>query len=426
MAAALSILIPATGSFAASGSTEIVSLSDSEQLGNQASGDAAVSKGGRFVAFTSQATNFAPDDTNMTNDVFVRDRDAGTVELISVGTNGGVGNGQSYGTAISDDGRYVAFVSIASNLVPNDTNGTSDVFVRDRLTGETELVSVNPSGESGDAASVFGLDMSSDGRFVVFASLANDLTDDPATDYTNIYVRDRVLGVTERITMAPDGSPANRRSQGEPSISSDGRFVAFESSATNLAPRDTNHSRDVFVIDRESDKIILASRGRDGESAHGVSRLPDISDDGNHLAFASEADNLVKGDTNGVTDTFWHSLVSGVMRRISLMPDGSEAQPQVSTNMTVAISAHGHFVAFNYLSTLVDPTGHDRGLVYLWNHRTRALEVVSVNNQGEPATKGVALCDISPHGRYVTFAGNAQNLTPHRTDGPQAFMRIRS
>jgi hypothetical protein len=190
-----------------------------------------------------------PDDTYAQWDVFVRDRDAGTTERVSVSSEETQANGGSGDASISADGSYVAFDSVATNLVPDDTNGAYDVFVRDRLLGTTERVSVNSDEVEGNGLTR-GPSISADGRFVAFSSLAANLVPGDSNDVGDIFVRDRDLGTTERFSVSSTGEEANDRSC-VASISGEGRCVAFHSLASNLVPGDTNGQADIFVRDRE-------------------------------------------------------------------------------------------------------------------------------------------------------------------------------
>jgi len=183
LAAALGASLPAWGQ----GTTERVSLGPNSVQGNDSSWGAALSADGRFVAF-SAASNLVPGD-----DVFVRDRRTGTIERVSVSTGGGQSNGNSYFPALSADGRFVAFDSEASNLVPGDTNGISDVFLRDRLMGTTERVSVGPNGVQGNEESDEPA-LSADGRFVAFGSWASNLVPGDTKDWHDVFVHDRQAG----------------------------------------------------------------------------------------------------------------------------------------------------------------------------------------------------------------------------------------
>ena len=407
------------------GDTALVSVNSGGDLGNQSSGDAVIAKGGRYIAFQSNATNLVPNDFNMTNDVFVRDRKLNTVERVSVASDGTEGNSNSFGTAISRDGRYVAFTSHASNLVDNDSNGTSDAFVHDRVTGETSLVSVGLSGESGDSPTAFGLDISADGRYVAFASLADNLTNDPKSPRMEIYVRDLQLGLTQRATVSATGGKADRSHVRLPSISDDGRYVAFESLATNLASGDSNRNLDVYVRDLQARTTTLVSRGLNGRAGRGGnSWRPAISGNGRHVAYQSDAKNLVRDDSNGVSDVFLYNMGTQSTRRISLRPNGQQAgQPSDGPS----ISVNGRYIAFTSAAVLAGDFPATSLRAYLWDRSTKDNELVSVANDGTPASNAVAAEDVSPHGQFVVFSGNGGNLLPKPGD-PQAqtFLRIRS
>ena len=250
-----------------------------------------------------------PGDTNGVGDIFVRDRLLGRTERVSVSSRGEQGDDiLSYVAAtISARGRFVAFSSYASNLVPGDTNGFADVFVRDRKNGTTERVSVSSRGAQGDGRSDGGW-ITGDGRFVAFYSEAANLVPGDTDGVGDIFVRDRQNGTTERVSVSSHGRQANDASYlaaANRVIALDGRFVVFESDATNLVPGDTNRRRDIFVRDRElgtTERVSVASSGvqADGESSWGV-----ISGgNGLFVAFNSVASDLVPGDTNRRFDVF--------------------------------------------------------------------------------------------------------------------------
>jgi Tol biopolymer transport system component len=231
----------------------------------------------------------------------------GTTERVSLGPNGIQGNDVSRDAALSADGRFVAFVSDADNLVPGDTNGTYDVFVRDRRTGTTKRVSLGSNGVQGNRDS-FGAALSADGRFVGFDSSANNLVPSDTNDETDVFVRDRRTGTTARISLGPNGVQGNGGS-GNPSLSADGRFVAFVSDADNLVPGDTNGRNDVFVRDRRTGATARVSLGSNGVQGNHDSFWAALSADGRFVGFESFASNLVQDDTNGQADVFVHALV---------------------------------------------------------------------------------------------------------------------
>lgn len=225
--------------------TELVSVSSTDEQANEWSYSVGVSPDGRFVAFSSLASNLVPDDTNGFIDVFVRDRHLGTTERVSLTHVGGEANGASFSPVITSDGRFIAFASGTPILVPGDTNRLTDIFVRDRALGITERVSVSSSGAQANEESRGLGSISADGRFVAFASKANNLVVPNTHGYfSDVYLRDRLLGITERVNVRTPGAQGND-SASQPSMSEDGRYVAFASVASNLVEGITNASTQV-------------------------------------------------------------------------------------------------------------------------------------------------------------------------------------
>lgn len=282
---------------------------------NGASGSAKMSGDGRFVAFLSLATNLIPNDANGGHfntgiDAFVRDLVANTTELAHVSSAGVQGNSSiHFDIDISHDGRFVGFASWASNLVPGDTN-FRDVFVRDRTLGTTERVSVDSGGVAGnDDSGVGGVAMSFDGRFIVFPSLASNFAPGDTNNFTDIFVRDRLLGITERASVAAGGvqggAPGIPWNTLDQAISGDGRFVSFGSEAPGLVPFDLNNQFDMFIRDRLLDTTQIASlnsAGVPGNNSGGGNAQ--FTPDGNWIVFESASTDLVPGDTNGLLDVY--------------------------------------------------------------------------------------------------------------------------
>lgn len=306
-----------------SGATDRVSLSSAGVEGNGASTIPSISADGRHVAFESEASNLVPGDTNGQKDIFVHDRQTGLTERVSVATDGTQSDRQSHFARVTADGRYVAFSTGSSLLVPGDTNGVHDIFVRDRETGVTERASVAPDGTEGDALSNVSA-ISGDGRYVAFDSSASNLVPGDAHDGADVFVKDRDTGAVERVSMATDGSQGNVGGA-DPSISADGRLVAFISASTNLVPGDTTPAADIFVHDRATGRTRRVSVTSDGTQGNDISFQPMISADGRVVVFASNATNLVPGDTNGFGDIFVHHLATRITERVSVRSDGGQA-----------------------------------------------------------------------------------------------------
>lgn len=286
--------------------------------GAQANGDSTepdVSGDGRFVAFTSTASNLVAGDTNRSSDVFVRDRLRGTTVAVSVSRAGVPVRGASSGAAISQDGRYVAFTSTADRLVRRDSNKVADVFVRDLVAGKTSRVSVSSGGRQQNRAVAKPFspvsDISRDGRYVVFDSDATSLVRGDRNRSTDVFRHDRKRRTTTRVSLATTGQESDNDSF-SPAMSADGRYVTFASFAENLTPDDSPRE-DVFVRDIKRRQTVMAtvsSRGRPRTSER-VSQLlqrPSISDDGATVGFVSTARNLVAKDRNKAQDVFLRRL----------------------------------------------------------------------------------------------------------------------
>jgi Tol biopolymer transport system component len=300
-----------------------------------------ISADGHYVAFQSDASNLVGGDINSAEDVFVHDRQTGQTTRVSVASDGTQGNGSSEYPSISADGRYVAFDSVASNLVGGDTNGAEDIFVHDRQTGETTRVSVVSDGSEGNEGSVVS-SISADGRYVAFTSYASNLVGGDTNSTYDVFVHDQQTGETTRVSVASDGSEGNEGSI-ESSISADGRYVAFQSWASNLVGGDTNGTHDIFVHDRQTGETACVSVASDGSEGNNASIRPSISTDGRYVAFYSYASNLVSGDTNGYQDVFVHDRQTGQTTRVSVASDGSEGNEY---SRYPSISADGRYVAF--------------------------------------------------------------------------------
>lgn len=404
------------------GITTRISLASDGSQGNGGSEYAAITADGRFVAFDSYASNLVIDDTNNEEDVFVHDRWTGTTERVSITSNGGQADGRSFGRAISADGRFVAFTSYADNLLSGDVNNNGNIFVHDRQTGITELVSVAIDGSQGNGFS-HRPSISADGRYVAFHSWASNLVSEDTNGKGDEFVRDRQTGVTKRVSVASDGSQGNGESDG-PSISADGRFVAFDSSAWNLVSGDTNNfcdggsnCWDVFVHDRQTGITERISVASDGTQGNDESVLPSISADGRYVAFVSGASNLVIEDTNGSWDVFIHDRETGETERISVASDGSQGN---HTSSEPSISAYGRYVAFHSLaSNLVSGDSNDEFDIFVHDRQTGLTERVSVAIDGNQGNEMSITPSISGNGRYIAFYSYASNLVSGDTNGCQ-------
>ncbi|MEN6547906.1 MAG: FlgD immunoglobulin-like domain containing protein, partial [Armatimonadia bacterium] len=285
----------------ATGHLTLISVATSGAQGNDDSSEPSISADGRYVAFTSLSTNLVNADTAVPGQVYVRDLVGHTTTRVSVSSAGVAGDGWSHVPSISPDGRYVAFQSEATNLVPGDTNGKWDIFVHDRSTGTTSRVSVSTGGTQGNWDS-WEPSISKDGRYVAFESGANNLVSGDTNSVWDVFVRDRVSNVTTRVSVNETGGQGAFESVSA-SISPDGRYVAFASEAS-LVTGDTNQSQDVFIRDRVANQTKRLSLNTAGTQGNGASGRPALSANSRWIAFLSIASNLVTGDANGVEDVF--------------------------------------------------------------------------------------------------------------------------
>ncbi len=395
--------------------TERVSVSTAGAQGNGWSSYVTpISADGRLVAFGSQASNLVAGDTNGGEDVFVRDRQTGTTSRVSVDTAGSQANGSSFYPAMTPDGRYVAFDSLASNLVSGDTNNQRDVFLRDQQSGTTIRVSVATGGSQAKSAASNEAAINATGRYVAFASAAKNLVSGDTNNKTDIFVRDTQTGTTVRASVTTGGAQANGSSS-RASVSADGRFVAFASDATNLVTGDTNGTADIFVRDLQTGTTSRVSVATGGAQGNGACYFLAISGDGRYVAFDSEAPNLVSGDTNGTRDVFVRDVQAGTTIRVSIGPDGAQGN---SSSQAPAISADGRYVVFDsYASNFVtgDTNGGDDLFVRDVQGGTTAL--FSVATDGAQGNGLFQLPSISADGRVVAYQSESTNLVPGDTNG---------
>lgn len=377
--------------------------------GTQANGPAFTprfSADGRWVVFASTATNLVPEDTNQSSDIFVQDRSSGATTRESVADDGTQANDGSGTPAISADGRFLAFASRATNLVPGDTNGRLDVFVRDRQTGTLALASLTSAGlpAGGDS---FAPALSADGRYVAFQSSAPDLVFGDTNGAPDVFVRDLVNGTLVRASVSSPGAQANGGSE-HAVLSADGTLLAFASSATNLAPGITSGVGNVFVRDLVVGTTSCISVDAAGHEGDDWSSAPALSSDGRFVAFRSWATNLVAADSNGAADIFLHDMTTGVTVRASLGTGG--VQPDADCN-DPALSADGRYVLFSSSATnLVASDTHASSDVFLRDRLLGTTTCVSRAAGDAPALGDSQACTLTPDARFVIFTSSAPNL----------------
>ena len=359
-------------------------------------GDVAISASGRYLAFASSGDNLPGDDTVV--NVYVHDRKTQKTRLVSKTSAGAPATGgNSELPAISGSGRRVAFQSDAANL-PAGCSGYFQAYVHDRKTGKTRLVSRTSAGEPGGGNSAEP-SISASGRFVAFDSGAPNL---PGGEPDSIYVHDLKSRKTRLISKTSSGEPATGGSSFYPSLSASGRYVAFDSAATNLPGDDT--IRDVFLHDRKTGNTRLVSRTSAGVPADGQSDDASISATGRFVAYDSSAENL-PGDVAG-TDVYVFDRKRG---RTTLVSKNSSGEQADSTAAGVSISASGRFVAFQTPAENF-PGAPATTDVYVRNRKSGRVKLVSQTSTGEPADASSFLPAISASARFVAFGSLATNL----------------
>jgi len=387
--------------------------------------DPAISADGNFVAFSSNDFGLVPGDTNGVSDIFVRDRAAGLTTRVSVDTAGFEGNNTSFRPDISGDGRYVTYASYATNLVVGDSNGLADIFLHDRLTGITSRISVDSFGTEANSASEKA-EISADGTTVAFFSFATNLVAGDTNGAFDCFVHEIATGLTTRVSISSGGVEANAMCGSFfPDISADGRFVTFDSYADNLVLGDTNGYWDIFVHDRMTGLTTRASVSTAGVQGNGDSISPSISDDGNQVAFFSFASDLVAGDTNVAQDCFVHDRTTGVTTRVSVDSGGIEGEYDSSA---AVISGDGTVVAFISPSTNLVAGDTNAALdVFVHEISSGITTRASLTNGGAQANSSSNSPDISADGKMVAFTSSATNLVTGDTNGlSDVFVRDRN
>ncbi len=359
------------------GTTERVSVDSSEA--EATGGDsqyASISADGRFVAFSSEATNLVASDTNDDTDIFLRDRTNGTTERVSVSSSEAQGDGGvSEHSSLSADGRFVAFESYQTGLVANDVGGQQDIFVRDRTAGTTEQVNLTSTDQPAPNGFHSLPAISANGNLVAFFSSSTGLVPEDTSYVSDIYVRDRGAGTTQRVSVNSNEEEAIYSCQSPPcqlaqsygpaAISGDGRYIAFSSDGDNLAPGDTNPSADLFLRDMQlgtTERVNLNNAGE--ETLGGGGYQPSLSTDGRFVAFETPAYNLVAGDNNGGSDVFVRDRLLGTVERVSVTTAGAQV---ALPSRDPSISGDGGIVVFD--SDAIDLVGDDtNGKVDVFQH----------------------------------------------------------
>lgn len=397
-----------------------VSIASNGTQANDSSFNPGISADGRYVTFASYANNLVGNDNEDYNDIFIYDTQTNTITRISIDPYGADGNGDSDYPSISADGRYVAFESNAENLVDNDTNEYADIFLRDTETNTTTIISVSTNAAQQGDFSSSKPSISANGRYVAFESYAENLVDDDNNGMSDIFVHDTETGATILVSVTDDELQADNHSFA-PSISADGRYVAFTSHAVNLVEDDDNESADIFVRDTEMNTTIRVSVATGGAQADAASSKPVISADGRFVAFESQASNLVNDDNNLVSDIFLHDIETGITTRISVASNGAEGQGE---SAAPAISANGRYVTFeSRASNLVGSDTNAANDIFVHDTQTAVTTRSSVSASGLEGYSDSYTPAISADGRMVAFNSYSANLVSGDTNGKSDVFR---
>ncbi len=408
----VAIFVPSASADQSGPRTIRVSLSFKGFEGTEEATGSAIAGNGRWVTFATRSGNLVQGEKNKFQDVFIYDRNRGVAEIMSVRSDGGWSNGNSGDAALSDDSRWIAFRSDASNLVDGDSNGEQDVFIHDRVSGETQRVSEGTNGRQGNLRS-FDPDVSSGGQLVAFTSYADNMA--PKGDINNasdVFVHEVRSGRTYRVSVNSNLNAGNGNSFG-PAMSGNGRYISYTSESTNLVSGDHNHAADIFVYDRNARKTVRVTVASDGTEANATSAASIISNDGRYVVFTSDATNLVPGDTNGSKDVFVHDLTNKTTIRAS---EGFLGQGN-GRSYGAGMSGDGRYIAFASAATnliLGDTNGFED--VYYYDQQDGSLDRISVADDGSESDGLSFDPEVSDDGLSVSFISEGTNLVPDDTN----------
>ncbi|MEM9378998.1 MAG: hypothetical protein AAGB93_03535 [Planctomycetota bacterium] len=406
------------------GVTERISLTSTGAQATDRSDEPSITPDGSYVVFESDAA-LVPTDTNGQKDVYRLTRATGTLELVSISQSGVQGNGWSYHGEASDDGRYVSFTSAADTFVPGDTNGLTDIFRKDMSTGELVRVNVSSSGTQSSSETNWP-SISGDGTTVVFSSRSPLVTGDTNQNW-DIFARDVAAGTTERINVRPDGGQANSYARSPVSLSTDGQFVLYASLSTNLVAGDTNDSQDVFLRNRTTGTTERLNLSTSGGELNDDSWVPAMTPDVAVITYTSEATNIVLGDTNGERQIFARSLTDDLgTSYCDAVPNSTGAAAEISATGSAAVSANDVTLhatslppqSFGFFLTSQDQAftqtpGGSQGNLCLGGAVGRFIGPGQIQNSGLVGEISVAI-DLSafpqPNGFVAVAAGETWNF----------------
>ncbi len=393
------------------GITKKVSISSEGISGNQSSGGPDLSSDGEKIVFTSFATNLVTIDTNGFDDIFVHDRETETTRKITNSFDGKQTNSHSGYPSMSSNGRFITYTSTASNLVPKDINGENDVFLYDSLIGSTIIISVLKDGTQANLGAGPSK-ISGDGQYIVFYSNSSNLINNDINDLSDLFIYNKEDQTHYLVSVASDGSQSDRSVGQFFDISENGRYVTFSTFATNLdlVIDDTNVVSDIFLHDfvtKETKRVSLSTQGTQGNFS---SYAPSISNDGRFITYYSAATNLVPSDTNGVNDIFIVDTETNITELISLSTVGLQGNGNSSYP---SISGNGRYVVYASDATNLVPndTNGSRD-IFLFDRITKETKLISISNDGVIGNGFSSDASINPDGNSIVFSSSASNLVP--------------
>jgi len=390
------------------GTTVLISATPSGGVPQFGSGNPDIDANGRFLVFSNASSDLLPGDTNGLTDIYVADVAAHSLHRISQNSSGVIGNGTCGEPRMSADGERVVYWSTSVNLVDVDLNGRVDIFLSEWRQGVTRIASLGVGGVQGNGNSTHGT-ISSCGRWIAFDSLADNLVPGDTNGAGDVFVRDDLLGTTERVNLTWNGN----QSTGNAStavISGNGRFVAFSTTAFDIVPGDTNGFHDTFIRDRQLGITTLVSRSMQGTTANGISGPVQFDDSGSLLLFGSDANDLVPGDTGGFHDVFLFTSATQSIRRISLTHDGLSPNDE---SFLPCISRDGRFVGFATEATNVVPGDTNQEADgFLLDLLTGTLTRPTVNSAGCEGNGATRFARMSDDARFLAVHSVADNMSP--------------
>lgn len=382
---------------------ETISIDNAGNVGDLASNQNDVSGDGRYVVFASRSRTFDKTDMNVKFDIYLKDRQTNTLTRISLANDGTEGNGDSTMPAISNNGQIVVYQSTTSTFDSHDHNGLNDIYLYEVASKTTKRISTGLNSDSNGAS--LNPRVSANGRYIVFESSATNLINSDTNNVSDIFLYDRITDQVKRVSVSNNQIEANGSSS-QPDISADGAVIAFQSTASNLVPSDRNNRSDIFVYERntqQTKRVSIHSNGTEG-SSH--SFAPSLSTDGHLIAFESFAPNIVTGDRNGL-DIYVHDQRTGLTERINLNNAGQQGNGAAKG---AAISGDGRYVAYQSTGTNLVPGSNSFFNVYLYDRQQQDVQRLSEVSLGILGNKNSSRPRISANGQNIVFYSEASNF----------------